>query len=52
MTGQLRDAVEARQRIASERAANSRASPSARTGWYQCRHPLLRLGPEHPESRA
>jgi hypothetical protein len=52
LAGQLRDAAEARQRIVSERAATSRASAFCLHRLLPVPAPLLRLGPEHPESRA
>ena len=52
LAGQLRDAAEARQRLVSERAAASRACAFCLHQLIPVPDRLLRLGPEHPESRA
>ncbi|MCO6417953.1 hypothetical protein JYK14_17555 [Siccirubricoccus sp. KC 17139] len=48
---QLRDAVEARARLAAERAAASRACPFDLHRLLPVPARLLRLGPAHPEAR-
>ncbi len=52
LAGQLRDAAEARQRLAAERAAHSRACPFDLHRLLPVPARLLRLGPDHPETRA
>lgn len=52
LAGQLRDAAEARQRIVAERAAASRACAFCLHRLLPVPVRLLRLGPDHPESRA
>jgi hypothetical protein len=52
LAGQLRDAAEARGRIIAERAAASRACPLDLHRLLPVPAPLLRLGPDHPETRA
>ena len=52
LAGQLRDAAEARQRLVAERAAASRACLLCLHRLLPMPDRLLRLGPEHPESRA
>jgi hypothetical protein len=52
LAGQLQDAVEARQRLVAERAATSRACAFCLHRLRPVPDRLLRLGPEHPESRA
>ncbi|TDH58037.1 hypothetical protein E2C06_34690 [Dankookia rubra] len=52
LAGQLRDAAEARQRLLAERAAASRACPLDLHRLLPVPDRLLRLGPDHSESRA
>ena len=52
LAGQLRDAAEARQRLAAERAAAGRACPLDLHRLLPVPDRLLRLGPDHPEARA
>jgi hypothetical protein len=52
LAGQLRDAVEARQRLVAERAATSRACAFCLHRLLPVPDRLLRLGPEAPDSRA
>jgi hypothetical protein len=52
LAGQLRDAVEARGRLAAERAATRRACPLDLHRLLPIPAPLLRLGPYHAEARA
>ena len=52
LAGQLRDAAEARQRLVAERAATGRACAFCLHQLIPVPDRLLRLGPEHPESRA
>ena len=52
LAGQLRDAVETRQKRVAERAATSRACAFCLHRLRPVPDRLLRLGPEHPESRA
>ncbi|MDO9707665.1 hypothetical protein [Paracraurococcus lichenis] len=52
LAGQLRDAAEARQRLVAERAAGSRACPLCLHRLLPVPAPLLRRGPEAPETRA
>ena len=51
LAGQLRDAAEARQRHIAERAARSRACPFDLHRLLPVPERLLRLGPDHPETR-
>lgn len=52
LAGQLRDAVEARGRLVAERAPLSRACPLDLHRLLPLPDRLLRLGADHPESRA
>jgi hypothetical protein len=52
LAGQLRDAAEARQRLVAERAAASRSCPFDLHRLLPVPDRLLRLGPDHPETRA
>lgn len=52
LAGQLRDAVEARGRLATERAAQGRACPLDLHRLVPVPARLLRLGPDHAETRA
>ncbi|MFN3461022.1 MAG: transposase, partial [Oceanibaculum sp.] len=52
LSGQLRDAVEARGRLVAERASLSRACPLDLHRLLPVPNGLLGLGPDHQESRA